>query len=135
MANERLTEEIVRDHFKNDALYKSIKWEEQKSVSRTVSSLLSGQSKTGGKGTGYPEFIITFPTDSRYVIIIECKASPAYHESKNRDKMKDYAVDGVLHYAKALSIAYDTIAIAVSGETKEELLVSHFFVEERRRFI
>ena len=126
MANERLTEEIVRDHFKNDALYKSIKWEEQKSVSRTVSNLLSGQSKTGGKGTGYPEFIITFPTDSRYVIIIECKASPAYHESKNRDKIKDYAVDGVLHYAKALSIAYDTIAIAVSGETKEELLVSHF---------
>jgi len=52
MANERLTEGIVRDHFKNDALYKSIKWEEQKSVSRTVSNLLSGHSKTGGRGTG-----------------------------------------------------------------------------------
>lgn len=126
MANERLTEEIVRDHFKNDALFKSVKWEEQKSVRKTISNLLFGQSKTGGKGQGYPEFIITFPTDNRFIIIVECKASPIYHESRNRDKMKDFAVDGVLHYAKVLSLEYDTIAIAVSGESKEELLVSHF---------
>ena len=32
----------------------------------------------------------------------------------------------MLHYAKALSSSYDVIAIAVSGETTEELLVSHF---------
>lgn len=126
MANERLTEGIVRDHFKNDALYKSVRWEEQKSIHKEISNLLLGHSKTGGKGYGAPEFIITFPTDSRYLIIIECKSNPANHESKNRDKIKDYAVDGVLHYAKALSSAYDIIAIAVSGETEEELLVSHF---------
>lgn len=126
MANERLTEGIVRDHFKSDALFKSIKWEEQKSISKVISQLLVGRSKTGGKGKGAPEFIISFPTDSRYLIIVECKASPAFHDSINRNKIKEYAVDGVLHYAQALSSAYDVIAIAVSGETIEELVVSHF---------
>ena len=131
MANERLTEGIVRDHFKNDALFKSIKWEEQKSINKTISQLLIGQSKTGGKGKGAPEFIISFPSDSRYLIIVECKASPAFHESDNRNKIKDYAVDGVLHYAQALSSAYDVIAIAVSGETLEELVVSHFLWKKK----
>lgn len=126
MRNERLTEGIVRDHFKNDALFKSIKWEEQRSSNKMISKLLIGSSKTGGKGSGAPEFIISFPTDSRYLIIIECKASTSFHESKTRNYIKDYAVDGVLHYAKALSSNYDIIAIAVSGETKDELLVSHF---------
>lgn len=126
MRNERLTEGIVRDHFKNDALFKSIKWEEQRSSNKMISKLLIGNSKTGGKGSGAPEFIISFPTDSRYLIIIECKASPSFHESKTRNYIKDYAVDGVLHYAKALSSNYDVIAIAVSGETKNELLISHF---------
>lgn len=126
MANERLTEGIVRDHFKNDALFKSIKWEEQKSSNKVISQLLVGMSKTGGKGNGAPEFIVSFPSDSRYLIIVECKAKASFHESKSRNKVKDYAVDGVLHYAKALSSSYDVIAIAVSGETVEELLVSHF---------
>ncbi len=126
MANERLTEEIVREHFRNDALFKSVKLEEQRSISKAISQLLAGKSKTGGKGMGAPEFIVTFPTDSRFLILVECKASPAFHESAGRNKAKDYAVDGVLHYAKALSANYDILAIAVSGETKEELLVSHF---------
>ena len=103
MANERLTEGIVRDHFKNDALFKSVKWEEQKSSNKAISQLLVGMSKTGGKGNGAPEFIVSFPTDSRYLIIVECKAKASFHESKSRNKVKDYAVDGVLHYAKALS--------------------------------
>lgn len=85
MRNERLTEGIVRDHFKNDALFKSIKWEEQRSSNKMISKLLIGNSKTGGKGSGAPEFIISFPTDSRYLIIIECKASPSFHESKTRN--------------------------------------------------
>lgn len=131
MANERLTEGIVRDHFKGDALFKSIKWEEQKSISKAISQLLVGRSKTGGKGKGAPEFIISFPTDSRYLIIVECKASPAFHDSINRNKIKEYAVDGVLHYAQALSSAYDVIAIAVSGETIEELVVSHFLWKKK----
>lgn len=49
------------------------------------------------------------------------------HESVSRDDAVKYAVDGVLHYAKALSKEYNVIAIAVSGQTEYELLVSHFY--------
>lgn len=127
MANERLTEAIVRDHFKSDPFFKSVKFEEQKSSNKRIQELLKGQSKGGGKGDGYPEFIISFPTNSNYLIVIECKAKTSNHESANRDKPKEYAVDGVLHYAKALSKGFNVVAIAVSGELEEEALVSHFY--------
>ena len=127
MANERITEDIVRQHFKDDAMFGSVKFEEQKSINKRILELLKGQSKTGGKGDGRPEFIISFPTNSNYLIVVECKAKTQYHESHNRNKSKDYAVDGVLHYAKALKDDFSVIAIAVSGETMEELLVSHFY--------
>lgn len=127
MANERLTEAIVRDHFKSDPFIKSVKFEEQKSSNKRIQELLKGQSKGGGKGDGYPEFIISFPTNSNYLIVVECKAKTSNHESANRDKPKEFAVDGVLHYAKALSKGFNVVAIAVSGETEEEVLVSHFY--------
>lgn len=133
MSNERLTEGIVRDKFKSDPLFKSIKWEEQKSSNKRISDLLKDSSKninaTNKKG-GYPEFIISFPANSNYLIVIECKASPSFHESENHSTPKDYAVDGVLHYAKHLSKEFTVLAIAVSGETESELLVSHFLFEK-----
>ena len=127
MANERLTEAIVRDHFKEDPFIKSVKFEEQRSSNKRIQELLKGQSKGGGKGDGFPEFFISFPTNSNYIIVVECKAETASHESKYRDKPKDYAVDGALHYANALSEGYNVVAIAVSGETEDEALVSHFY--------
>ena len=127
MANERLTEAIVRDHFKEDPFIKSVKFEEQKSNNKRIQELLKGQSKGGGKGDGFPEFFISFPTNSNYIIVVECKAKTSNHESENRDKPKDYAVDGVLHYANALSEGYNVVAIAVSGETGDEAIVSHFY--------
>jgi len=36
MSNERITENIVGDHFKNDPLFSSIKLEEQKSYSKRI---------------------------------------------------------------------------------------------------
>lgn len=127
MANERITEGIVRDHFKEDALFKSIKWEEQKSSNKRIIELLKGESKSGGRGNGYPEFIVSFPSNSNYIVVVECKASVQKHESKNRDNPKDYAVDGVLHYARALKNDFNVVAIAVSGQNETELLVSHFY--------
>ena len=47
MANERITEDIVRNHFKNDPLFKSIKFEEQKSYNKRVIDLLQNASKSG----------------------------------------------------------------------------------------
>jgi type I restriction-modification system DNA methylase subunit len=126
MANERITEDIVRNHFKNDPLYKSIKFEEQKSYNQRVINLLQSASKSG-KGVGKPEFIISFPSGNiDYLLVIECKASVINHRSEQLDNPKDFAVDGVLRYAKALSKEFDVIAIAVSGQTEQELLVSHF---------
>lgn len=127
MANERITEDIVRQHFKSDAVFGSVRFEEQKSTNKRIFELLKGQSKTGGKGDGRPEFIISFPTNSNYLIVVECKAEMSHHESKDRNKPKDYAVDGILHYAKALKADYSVIAIAVSGDTQEDLLISHFY--------
>jgi len=126
MANERITESIVRDHFKNDPLFRSVKFEEQKSSNKRVTELLQKSSKSG-KGIGKPEFIITFPTGNiDYLLVVECKASVACHRSSNCDKPTDYAVDGVLHYAKLLSVKFDVVAIAVSGQTEQELKISHF---------
>lgn len=127
MANERITEGFVRDHFKDDVLFTSIKWEEQRSSIKRIQKLLHGESKGKGKGNGCPEFILSFPTNSNYVIVVECKAMVKDHESVSRDDAVKYAVDGVLHYAKALSKEYNVIAIAVSGQTEYELLVSHFY--------
>ena len=116
----------MRDHFKNDPLFKRVKIVEQKSYNKRVVDLLQYASKSG-KGIGRPEFIISFPEGNiDYLIVIECKASTANHRSAKQDNPRDYAVDGVLHYAKMLSKEFDVVAIAVSGETQQELVVSQF---------
>lgn len=126
--NERITEGIVRDHFRNDPLFSSVKWEEQKSFSKRIVEFLKNASKSKiAKGSGRPEFIVSFPSGNiDYLIIIECKADISKHRSKKLDDPAQYSVDGVLHYAKALSEGYDVIAIAVSGQNIGELKVSHF---------
>jgi type I restriction enzyme M protein len=129
MMNERITEDLVRTHFKKDPLFSVIKLEEQKSFSKKVVELLGSASKSG-KGVGKPEFIVSFPTGNmNYLIVIECKASVAFHQSVdflNNPKPKDFSVDGVLHYAANLSKGFDVIAVAVSGQNQQELQVSTF---------
>lgn len=128
--NERYTEDIVRSHFKSDPLFSISKFEEQKSANRQIDYLLQAASKSG-KGVGKPEFIVSFPSGSMdYLIIIECKALCSSHRSKGLDKPKDYAVDGVVHYGRHLAKDFNVIAIAVSGQTKEDLLVSHFLFKK-----
>jgi len=127
MVNERITEDIVRVHFKNDPLYSVITLEEQKSKNQRINDLLKTASKSGKGTQGMPEFLIAFPSQNiNYIIVIECKASVDKHESIDRNKPKEYAVDGILHYAKVLSKDYDVIALAVSGETVRELKISTF---------
>ncbi len=58
---------------------------------------------------GSPEFIVTFDEIPDLIIIIECKADTKKHESKNRDKPKDYAVDGVLLYSEYLAKEFDDL--------------------------
>ena len=123
MANERKTEIITRDHFSK--FLDSIYIEEQRSDHPKIDKLLKSASKKGG-GKGYPEFIISYKTNPDLLIVIECKADVTKHESKDHDKYADFSVDGVLLYASYLSKGFDVLAIAVSGETKQSLKVSHF---------
>jgi len=123
MANERKTEIITRNHFSQ--FLDEIEIEEQSSDSIKIDKLLKTASKKG-MGKGYPEFIITYKTNPDLLIVIECKADVKKHESKNRNNYVDCAVDGVLLYASYLSKSYDVLAIAISGEKKSNLKISHF---------
>ena len=106
MLNERITENFVRDLLRKNSYYdidNQIIIEEQKSQDKRIQQLLKTASKSGSGNGGYPEFIISWLSDPNFILVVECKADTKNHESKLRDNPKDYAVDGVLHYAKFLS--------------------------------
>ena len=124
--NERITEGIVRDILKsNQKNYPKTIIDEQQSTNPRIRKLLQPASKSG-LGRGSPEFIITFEEVPDLVIVIECKADVKKHESENKDRPKDYAVDGVLLYSEYLAKEFDVIAIAVSGQKESELKISNF---------
>ncbi|WDL99713.1 HsdM family class I SAM-dependent methyltransferase [Alicyclobacillus sp. ALC3] len=129
MTNERITENLVRDKLRElGYMSQTVDTvvEEQKSHIEEVKRLLKGASKSGNGGKGSPEFIISSPSSPDFLVIVECKASTRQHESTNRNRPIEYAVDGALHYASALSRAYNIIALGVSGQSTEELKVSCF---------
>lgn len=134
MANERKTEEIVRELFRNleyPKLQKEEKIfiEEQGSENPEIQNLLKTASKNKlGKGIGKPEFIIWSPEYKDFIVIIECKADSKFHESKNLDKFKEYAVDGARNYALNLtkSNRFNVIFIGISGTEKSSLKISTF---------
>ena len=135
MPNERKTENLVRDALRTFDYYSQqsdIRVEEQKSEIESVKRLLKNASKSNGLGKGSPEFIISSANTPDFLIIFECKASTKQHESPNRDQPVNFAVDGVLHYAKYLSKEYNVIAVAVSGQTRSELKVSNYVLTKGR---
>lgn len=127
MKNERITEDFVRDHFKNDPLFSAIKLDEQKpSVAKAKRCLAKASKNLTGKG-GSPEFIISFPALPDDIIVVECKADPKFHKSDDGQYPASYAVDGVLHYSAFLSQEYNVISIAVSGNAPGKLKISTFY--------
>ena len=82
---------------------------------------------TCGLGKAKPEYIITFNDDTSTIIVVECKRLISKHKSKDLTKPKDYAIDGVLYYAKYLKNEYNVIAIALSGTKKETMNVNTFY--------
>ncbi|MFA5403480.1 MAG: N-6 DNA methylase [Ignavibacteria bacterium] len=134
--NERKTEDIVRKKL-NKLGYdddENIKIEPQKSDNPKIQKLLKSASKSG-EGIGKPEFIIRHEIYPDFLIVVECKPDIKFHQSENLDNPKDYAVDGVLHYASFLSKDYNVIAYAVSGETTSELEISsYFWVKESQTY-
>ena len=124
MANERTTEEIVRDHLKAHAVAGQ-HVDEQTSADPAVTRALAAASKAGG-GIGKPEFVVRFEDAPKLIIVVECKANAKFHQSANRDKPAQYAVDGVLHYSRHLAKRFDVISIAVSGTDPKHTKVSAF---------
>lgn len=129
MSNERITENWVRKqfaslHYNDEDSGLSI--EEQKSANLAIQRLLRGASKSGGAGIGAPEFIVTSVDTPDVVLLVECKASVSQHESQGRDHPVQFAVDGVLHYARAVSREFSVIAVAVSGQNDDDIVVSTF---------
>ena len=127
MPNERITEDFVRAHFKNDPLFTAIKLEEQKtSIAKARACLAKASKNLTGKG-GYPEFIISIPALPDDIIIVECKADAKFHKSPTGNNPSVFAVDGALHYSSFLAKEYNVIAIAVSGDKLGKLKVSSFY--------
>lgn len=81
----------------------------------------------GGKGKSKPEFIITYNNDANTIIVVECKKSVKQFSSNNLNKPKDFAVDGVLYYAKFLKESFNVIALAVGGNKKEDCKVGTYY--------
>jgi len=129
MPNERITENLVRNELRRLKFYDvafTTRVEEQKSEIDSVKKLLKSASKSGKGGIGFPEFIVSDAGTPDFLLVIECKAENRFHESGLRDNPVNFAVDGVLHYAKFLSKEYNVIAVAISGQTKAQLKISTF---------
>jgi type I restriction enzyme M protein len=127
---ERITEDLVRDHFKSDPIFDQIAMEEQKSSRERIQALFAKASKGETDKPGFPEFIISFGNKPNLLVIAECKLGKKFHESAKRDKPKQYAVDGILHYircAKAIDKNYAIIGIAVSGGDGKDLDITNFY--------
>jgi len=78
-------------------------------------------------GKAKPEFIITLANDPNTIVVVECKRSAKKHRSPHLDCPNDFAVDGVLYYAKYLKEGFNVIAVAVSGTRLADLKVDAFY--------
>jgi type I restriction-modification system DNA methylase subunit len=131
MANERINEDLIREKLKSlgyENKEKGFLMEEQISKNSAFKNLLRNAGKGGKGGKGSPEFILSSKKFPEFVIIIECKADTRFHKSDDLQKPVDYAVDGVIHYAKFLSKRFHVIAIGASGQSKQELQIDTFLV-------
>lgn len=129
--NEALTERIVEKFFRDLGYYDdgtTIVVEPKKSTKPEIQKLLATASKrAGGTGSGYPDYIVRDAKREDFAILIECKADVTKHESPTLDQFADYAVDGARLYADYVSKGMDVLYVGISGETEQELKVSHFF--------
>ncbi len=127
---------LVRKFLEKD----EIKYEEQSSQYREIDEVFKGGSKSGKGGKGFPDFI-AYSKD--FIIFIECKADLAKHckldshniISDDFKHIKDYALNGALHYGKYFTKNNNTeykkiLAIGVSGSEKR-YKITPIYISER----
>ena len=133
MANEAKTDRWV-NRLLEDA---GIDLDPQKSSIKEIDDALKTASKKKTGKSGRPDFIGIVKD---YLIVVEDKPDIAFHENKDvngllmddTDSLKNYAVNGALHYAKhlATNTSYKKIfGIGVSGNEKMHK-ITPFFVTD-----
>ncbi len=142
MANERTTESIIEKIFdlnnskykddinfgyqgnvENNYLQKLLKTIPGKPTEENLDLIIKNEKGSHGK----PEFVITNRNFPNLVIVVEAKVDKKNHETKERNKPKNYAVDGALYYSKHLAKENNVISIAVSGDNENNLMVNTFY--------
>lgn len=129
-------DDFVKATLNSLGLVKLKDYNEKSSMSEYMKESLRGSAKTQSKTNfGIPDFTV-----EKYdmPVVIENKLNNNKHEvsSNNGIKMddnsvKNYAVNGAIYYAKNMiaSKKYnEVIAIGISGESKEEIKISVFYV-------
>jgi len=121
-------------------------WETKKTSNSYVQNVLDTSSKGGTGFRGEPD-LIYINENKKILILVENKDSIGDHESKNRNKPKDFAVDGVIHYTsffleenldkinsslKKHFKNWSIIGIAFSGDINDEYnhLVTTFIISD-----
>ncbi|NJM79032.1 MAG: hypothetical protein HC854_04225 [Flavobacterium sp.] len=72
-------------------------WETKKTSNSYIQTVLDTSSKSGTGFRGEPDLIYV-NENKKILILVENKDSIGDHESKKRNKPKDFAVDGAIHY-------------------------------------
>ena len=100
-----------------------------------ISECLKHASKTLTNERGIPDFIIT-SDNHKIIIVIECKESIEKHSTQENvnnyrkgigtKEIKDYCINGALHYATFLNYENDVIAIAASGIKEDNNRLTSF---------
>lgn len=143
--NESKTDIDLYNFLTNNRKYYQ-SWESKKTQNSYVQTVLDTSSKAGTGYRGEPDLLYV-NENKRLLILIENKDSITDHVSKEKNKPKDFAVDGILHYIsfflnenlesfdstiKTHFKNWSIVGIAFSGNVDDEYnhLVSTFIISE-----
>ena len=142
--NENDVNYFVKEKLDSLGLKKGLNYNDENNMSDYLKKALEGLSKTDKKtSNGRPDFHLEEYFDNnekhnKIPILIENKLGLKYHIAdtkqgiKNDDtSIKNYAVNGVIHYATGIikKKAYkEVIAIGISGDSKDNIKVSAYYV-------
>ncbi len=98
----------------------------KKSTNNKINGLLKSSSKNKKGNLGFPEYII-FHEKEELVIVIENKKETKFHYKEPlTEDIQKYAVNGALWYASFLKDEFNVIAIGISGNSVEDLVIDTF---------